>query len=438
MVDGIVIPEDLRREVMPTSTLVPYIGNAKKHPEWQVEQIANSSQACGFNDPIGVRRDIGGNWIIIEGHGRLQAAKLLGMKEVPVIRLDHLDEEAARAYMLAHNQLTMNTEFDMQMLEAELDAIEGFDMSEFGFEAEAEPDYPDGEYGALSKRFIVPPFSVLDTRSGAWQERKRWWREITGDLSETRDGEYGRFTSGTGGIVDGINGGTSNFDPVLAEVMMKWFCPEGGSVLDPFGGEQTKGVVAGETGHPYTGVEIRQEQVDVDREHTAGYPGVEYICGASTMQEQIVRKRGFDMCLTSPPYYDREVYSAEDMSALGTYEEFMQQYRSIFAQCYRLLADNSFLVVKVGEIRDKKSGEYRNFVSDTISAMLDAGFIYYDEIILVTAAGTARLRATKSMRSRKVCKVHQNVLVFYKGDLAAIQDRFPALDFTEVEQDDSI
>lgn len=131
--DNIMIPNDLRKSMMRVSQLTPYMGNAKKHPDWQVEQIANSIQAFGFNDPIAIWDDIAGHHVIVEGHGRLLAAKQLGMEEVPVIRLDQLDDEARRAYTLAHNKLTMNTDFDVQILDAELDAIEGLDMTEFGF-----------------------------------------------------------------------------------------------------------------------------------------------------------------------------------------------------------------------------------------------------------------------------------------------------------------
>lgn len=131
---NVMIPNDLRKSMMRVSQLTPYMGNAKKHPDWQVEQIANSIQAFGFNDPIAIWDDIAGHHVIVEGHGRLLAAKQLGMEEVPVIRLDQLDDEARRAYTLAHNKLTMNTDFDIQLLDSELDAIEGFDMAEFGFE----------------------------------------------------------------------------------------------------------------------------------------------------------------------------------------------------------------------------------------------------------------------------------------------------------------
>ena len=130
------VPDDLRADMMRVSELVPYAGNAKRHPDWQVGQIASSIRAFGFNDPIAIWDDIAGHHVIVEGHGRLLAAKLLGMEEVPVIRLDQLDDEARRAYTLAHNKLTMNTDFDIQLLDSELDAIEGFDMAEFGFDAE--------------------------------------------------------------------------------------------------------------------------------------------------------------------------------------------------------------------------------------------------------------------------------------------------------------
>ena len=143
----VMVPKDLQRQMMRVSELVPYVGNAKKHPEWQVEQIRNSIEAFGFNDPIAIWQDIAGHWMIVEGHGRLLAAKQLGMDEVPVIRLDQLDDEGRRAYTLAHNKLTMNTDFDVQILDAELDAIEGLDMSEFGFQ----------EFGDISDMFVDAP-----------------------------------------------------------------------------------------------------------------------------------------------------------------------------------------------------------------------------------------------------------------------------------------
>lgn len=422
---------ELKVEYLSPGELKPYENNAKRHPAEQIEQIKRSIEEFGFNDPIAIDK---GN-VVVEGHGRLIAAVELGLETVPVIRLNELTDEQRRAYTLVHNKLTMNSDFDTDILNLELDSID-LDMSQFGFdldlddidEYEFKPEHADN----LQKHFGVPPFSVLDARQGYWQERKKAWLEITGDLSETRNGEYGKISGGAS-LTDSINDGTSNFDPVLAETMLKWFCVDGGKVLDPFGGEQTKGVVAGELGYRYAGCEIRQEQVDLNAKCTEKYSGVQYYCGDSNNIAEIIKERGFDMCFTSPPYYDLEIYSPDDLSALGTYEEFMQMYRSIFEQCYAMLADDTFLVIKVGEIRDKKTGEYRCFVADNVKMFTDIGFAFYNDIVLVTPIGTAPIRANNAMRTRKVVKTHQNILVFYKGNLKNIGKKYPRLDFEGIE-----
>ena len=109
-----------------------YENNAKIHPEWQVEQIKNSIIEFGFNDPIAIDE----NNVIIEGHGRYLALKELDYTEVEIIRLDHLTEEQKVAYAIAHNKLTMNTDFDTEKLRIELSELEesNFDLSVLGFE----------------------------------------------------------------------------------------------------------------------------------------------------------------------------------------------------------------------------------------------------------------------------------------------------------------
>ena len=99
--------------------IVPYVNNAKEHPQEQINKIKASIQAFGFNDPIAVDE----NNVIIEGHGRLIALEQLGFQEVEVIRLDHLSEVEKKQYILAHNKLTMETGFNLQKLELELEAI---------------------------------------------------------------------------------------------------------------------------------------------------------------------------------------------------------------------------------------------------------------------------------------------------------------------------
>lgn len=420
---------------MPIDEIIPYANNPRNNDD-AVDKVAASIAEFGFKVPV----ILDSNNVIVAGHTRVRAAKKLKLDTVPVIMADDLTEAQVKAFRLADNKVSEFATWDMEKLDLELADLDDINMTEFGFEdftagrsdgLSAEWDEDGGTAGNLVDKFGVPPFSVLDTRQGYWQDRKKAWLDKTGYLSETRDGEYGTI----GYIFNRINGGTSNFDPVLAEIMYRWFCPKNGKILDPFGGEQTKGVVAGELGYGYTAVEFRQEQVDLNTEKTAQYDGVTYTCGDSNNISKLITERGFDMCFTSPPYYDLEVYSAEDMSALGTYEEFMAQYENIFSQCYDMLDDDTFLVIKIAEIRDKKTGEYRSFVADNIDMFRRIGFKYYNEIILVNAVGTAMLRVNRSMKNRKVGKVHQNVLVFYKGDLDNIPKKFEQLDFSEYEQE---
>lgn len=117
----------LQIEYLPLSELKPYAGNAKLHPAEQVEQIKNSIERFGFNDPIAIWKGE-----IVEGHGRYIAAQELGIELVPVIRLDNMTDEERRAYALVHNKLTLNSDFDFDLLNEELESLE-VDLSDFGF-----------------------------------------------------------------------------------------------------------------------------------------------------------------------------------------------------------------------------------------------------------------------------------------------------------------
>ena len=121
---------NLTIEVLKIKDLKPYAKNAKKHPKKQIEKIANSIEAFGMNDPIGIW---GKDNLIVEGHGRVEALKQLGYDEVPCIRLDHLNDEERRAYTLAHNKVA-ESDWDFDLLNEEIDDILSFDMEDFGFE----------------------------------------------------------------------------------------------------------------------------------------------------------------------------------------------------------------------------------------------------------------------------------------------------------------
>ena len=122
---------DLKIEYIPVKDITPYTNNARKHEIEDVSAIANSIKEFGFSDPIGVW---GNDNVIVEGHGRLQAAKMLKLKEVPVVRLDHLTDEQRRAYALAHNKTAELSDWDFDMLDTEIDNILDINMADFGFD----------------------------------------------------------------------------------------------------------------------------------------------------------------------------------------------------------------------------------------------------------------------------------------------------------------
>lgn len=225
-----------------------------------------------------------------------------------------------------------------------------------------------------------------------------------------------------------VQGSTSIFDPVLCEIVYRWFCPPGGTVLDPFAGGSVRGVVAAMLGRPYIGCDLRAEQVDANREQWVTIarddcPEPTWHVGDSRALEQHVGDVSADLVFSCPPYADLEVYSDDpaDLSNMP-YADFLDGYRTVIAKAVAQLRANRFACFVVGEVRDAK-GIYRNFVADTIAAFLDAGMSYYNETILVTQAGSLPIRVGRSFPvARKVGKTHQNVLVFVKGDPRAAAD----------------
>lgn len=131
---------ELKVETVATDMLLEYRNNAKLHPSEQVDQIASSIEEFGFNSPILAWHNDDGEPEIVAGHGRLMAAKKLGLTQLPVVFLDHMSEEQRRAYMLVDNQLTMNSGFDLDILSIELGEITNIDMSQYDFDIYLGPE----------------------------------------------------------------------------------------------------------------------------------------------------------------------------------------------------------------------------------------------------------------------------------------------------------
>jgi len=280
---------------------------------------------------------------------------------------------------------------------------------------------------SLADRFLFPPFSVLDRRSGVWRDRKKRWLQ-SGIRSEV--GRSGALVYGPkNGVVPTselqrqmirIGGGTSVFDPVVTELVYRWFCGEGAHILDPFAGGSVRGIVASCLDRNYTGIELRPEQVAANREqlHIATGPQPTWVQGDAAEVLIGGQARGpYDLLFTCPPYADLEGYSDDpyDLSNMP-WDSFLASYRFIIDRACRRLRPDRFASIVIGDVRDSR-GMYRNLVGETVRAFIDAGLPLYNSAVLLDPIGTAGWRMDNAFRpARKLIPVHQQLLVFVKGN----------------------
>lgn len=414
----------------PIDSIRPYEKNAKKHPEKQIRQIADSIENFGFNQPVVVDQD----GVIVVGHGRYAAAQLLGMLEVPVTEVLGLTDEQVNAYRLADNKLN-ESDWDMSLVLPELKGLSLPNLQLTGFNPGLlDEKYQDYTQGSLQQRFVVPPFTVLDSRQGYWQERKRWWRELIGDNGESRENLLGgslvtlsakqntSYSSGPG--VSGV----SLLDPVLSEVLLKWFCPPGGTTFDPFAGDTVFGFVSAYNGNRFTGIELREEQARLNNERTKDMLAT-YICDDGQNVGVHLDAESQDMMFSCPPYFDLEKYSElENDASNQDYDGFLAILRNAFTAAAGCLKPDRFACVVIGDVRDDK-GMYYRIPNDIVDIFEEAGMRLYNEAILVEPLSSLPLRVQQAMKNRKLGKCHQNILVFYKGDPDNIKKNFPKLEY---------
>ena len=290
--------------------------------------------------------------------------------------------------------------------------------------------------GPLKQRFIMPPYSMWNTSDGDWQKRRRLW------LAKGIKSEEGRnrkliftvpHTLKDGGKGHRVKNRSSVFDPVLCELAYGWWCPPGGKVLDPFAGGSVRGIVASVLGYRYFGIELRGEQVEANQaqlnECTTGKYPPRWRQGDAVTATHKAPK--VDFVFSCPPYGNLEVYSDDerDLSNM-THDEFLVGYNTVITNAVERLKENRFacFVVANYRSRDKDGKQMHNFVGQTIQAFEDAGASYYNDIVLLNIVGTGAMRANKifCLGARKVVKLHQNVLVFVKGDPVKAAKLIPA------------
>lgn len=399
-------------------------------------------------------------------------AKWVESPTVEIVRASELSEEEKREFIIKDN--VGYGEWDKDMLANEWDNAE---LKEWGVDIPWDEPTDSGSQGdnggnsgsdnpdhvSLNDRYVVPPFSILDTRRGYWQERKKQWYALIGDMGESRNDTlvtslemkykdlYQRTKHHRKEL--GISfkeyiekyvpqeelekeqskivaQGVSILDPVLAEIACRWFGREGCKSFDCFAGDSVFGYVSAHLGNEFVGIELRPEQARINNERVEGM-SARYINDDGQNVGQYLEPESQDLLFSCPPYFDLEKYSdlPNDASNQGTYEEFIEILRNAFTSAIGCLKQDSFAVICVGDVRDKRTGVYYDFVGDVKQIFKDGGMLFYNDIVLIEIGATAAIRASRYMDARKVVKMHQNVLVFYKGNPKNIKKNYPKIEY---------
>lgn len=385
-----------------------------------------------------------------------------------IIKATDLSEEEQREFIIKDN--VGYGEWDMDALANEWDAEE---LDDWGLDVWQNKEWENGESSgatnskpanaSLNDRFIVPPFSILDTRKGYWQERKKKWRELIGDNGESRNDtlitapeiKYKDLYQRTRqhreelGITfkeyldkyvpddvkereasKVLSAGVSLLDPVMAEIVCRWFGQDNCKTFDCFAGDSVFGYVSAHLGNEFVGIELRPEQARLNNERVEGMTA-RYINDDGQNVAQHIAPDSQDLLFSCPPYFDLEKYSdlENDASNQDSYEDFIKILENAFKAAVGCLKDNRFAVIVVGDVRDKSTGFYYDFCGDIKRIFKEAGMPLYNEIILVETGASTALRAGRYMESRKVAKMHQNILVFYKGKTKEIKNNFKKIEY---------
>ncbi|MFF1284285.1 ParB N-terminal domain-containing protein [Streptomyces sp. NPDC058299] len=449
---------------IPICDLTRFPGNAKRG---SVTDIRDSVRRSGQYRSLVVRRCDDGTLVVLAGNHTMQALEAEGY-ETARCEVVTCDDQDAYRINIADNRLAELGGYDNDALAELLSYMDG-DYEGTGYTDddvmrlitppdldgldEDEDDEP-AETPTLADRFLVPPMDVLDARQGWWRTRKRQWLSL-GMRSEVGRGDNLAFADAS--MVDpnyyrkkkeaqqllgraltnaefeaehyvqldtNWSGGTSVFDPVLCELAYRWFCPQGGTVLDPFAGGSVRGLVAGILGRPYRGNDLRAEQVESNREQRDDFTTRRLLAadpawtvGDSAEWVTTLEPESADMVFTCPPYYDLEQYSSDpaDLSSMS-HDDFDAAYARIIAGAARALRPDRFAVFVVGDARDTK-GALHDLRGSTIRAATAASLVYASGAVLVYAAGSAAVMAGRTFTAtRGMGRIHQDVLVFCKGN----------------------
>lgn len=430
----------------PVDSLIPYEFNNKIHTNNQIDRIANSIKEFWFTQPIVIDK----NNVVIIWHWRLAGAKKLWMTKVPVVIMDELNETQIKKLRILDNKLN-ESERDIENLKIELESLP--DLNIWDLSLDINDIFSDlsildilnrfkndwtHSWNLISK-FWVPPFSILDTTKWWWMKRKRFWIWLW-IQSELWRKDWLAYDVNLSAITN--QSATSIFDPVLTEILYKWFNIDWWTIIDPFAWWSVRWIVAWKLKYPYFWNDLSKTQIEENRKQWINIINKDnwdimpvWSIWDSQDIDKLIKWVEWDLLFSCPPYADLEVYSDDpkDISNMD-YDDFLKAYENIIYKSCQKLKNDRFAVWVISEVR-WKWWEYYWFINDTINAFKKAWLKYYNEMILRTPNWTAWITAARNFVNRKITRIHQNVLVFYKWDLKNIQSNFKDIDMWDFIND---
>ena len=359
--------------------------NPNTHPELQVKELQNSLDQ--FDQ---VKNIVVWQGLVIAGNGLLEAAKLQNRETIEIQDVSDWPEEKAIKFMIADNRIPQLAVMDDDILSGLLTDFdepldipgvdENFlDRLDLGIDDVDKEDTI--EKRSLLEDFVVPPFSIFDTKKGYWIERKRSWMKKIKEKGESRQDILSdvlipnTYHSGKG--LMHVSPSVSVLDPVLAEIMNKWFGTKNCKSFDCFAGDTIFGYVSSFLGNTFTGIELRKEQVNInqkrcDRDNLSA----KYICDDGRNIQKYIKPQTQDLFFSCPPYFDLEIYSEhqDDASNQKTYEEFYTIIDTALIKSMECLKKERFAIIVCGDVRNKKSGMYYDFPGDIKNTLKKADY----------------------------------------------------------------
>ena len=446
---------------VPIEELIPDPENAREHDDRSVQAIAASLEKFGQRKPIVVR-----NNVVIAGNGTLAAATSLGWSEIEVVSADDLDDTDAVAFAIADNRTSELSNWDTDTLSEMMSKVASapdlkLDVTGFASEEEAhklaKKKKPKSR-PTLADQFIVPPLSVLDGRRGYWQDRRRAWRSagivdqaaapevtphmyIPGYYEKIEAGMTGQeiereFADSGGKLPEDVSRRNLT-DPVLAEVMVRWFSAPGDKILDCYVGDGVRAAVSGVLGRNYIGM---GEELD-DFEPILGmYKDVS--SNVNTLPSDARGKFGsgiepkftkdvipdgpYSLGLICPPMPNMRRRKDPSRFSEMAYHDWYARLVKVSQTVFERLDDHSLCACLIAEPRFK-DGLQPGALSQYGVDMNAIGFVPMNECAVLNPIGSGAIRAKKDfLAGRKMTRTHAHMLVFCKGDWRTAVRRLPS------------